>query len=155
MSPKDAVANIQYIIDRVHMYRQTFNMMRTKSPNLNVCHLVLHLSLSNLVRPGIKSRMEMSALLQLHLCNQQFYYLLRGVIFQIFDGMHSFEWNLMVQIGIHLPLLSCCKVICSLAPHIVACLTMKLLIISTIVLDLTGGKKPYIFHAIQTTFIKI
>ena len=36
------------------MHRQTFNMRRTKSQNLNVSRLVLRLSLSNPLKPGVK-----------------------------------------------------------------------------------------------------
>ena len=40
-------------------YRQTSNISRTKSQNLNVSRLVLQLSLPNPLKPGIKSRMKM------------------------------------------------------------------------------------------------
>ena len=40
-------------------YRQISNITRTKSQTLNVSCLVLHLSFSNPLKPGIKSRMEM------------------------------------------------------------------------------------------------
>ena len=40
-------------------YRKISNISRTKSPNLNVPHLVLHLYLPKLLMPGIKSRMKM------------------------------------------------------------------------------------------------
>ena len=43
----------------VMIYRETSNISRTKSQNLNVSHLVLHLSLSNPLKPGVKSRMNM------------------------------------------------------------------------------------------------
>ena len=54
-------------------YRQVSNIRRTKSLNLNVSCLVLQLSLHNLLKPGVKSRMKMQleqrrqAMLQLHL----------------------------------------------------------------------------------------
>ena len=60
------------------MHRQTYNMRRTKSQNLNVSHLVLQFSL---LKPGVKSRM-----LQLHLCDQQFSFLQRCVLYYIFNG---------------------------------------------------------------------
>ena len=41
------------------VYRKISNMIRTKSPNLNVSGLVLQLSLPNPVKPGVKSRMKM------------------------------------------------------------------------------------------------
>ena len=41
------------------MYRQTSNISRTKTQNLIVPCLVLQLSLSNPMKPGLKSRMKM------------------------------------------------------------------------------------------------
>ena len=61
-------------------YHQTSNISCTKSPNLNVFHLALQLSLSSPLKPGVKSWMKMwleqrrQAMLQLHLSDQQFYY---------------------------------------------------------------------------------
>ena len=58
-------------------YRQVSNIRCTKSQNLNVSRLVVQLSLSNPLKPGVKSRMKMSleqrrqAMLQLHLSDQQ------------------------------------------------------------------------------------
>ena len=40
-------------------YRKISNIRRTKCENLNVSHLVLQSSLSNLLKPGVKSRMKM------------------------------------------------------------------------------------------------
>ena len=40
-------------------YSQTSNLIPIKSQNLNVSRLVLHLSLSNPLKPGVKSRMDM------------------------------------------------------------------------------------------------
>ena len=40
-------------------YRKISYISRTKSPNLNVSRLVLQLSLPNLMKPGVKSRMTM------------------------------------------------------------------------------------------------
>ena len=40
-------------------YCKIFNISGTKSPNLNVSHLVLQLSLPNLMKPDVKSRMKM------------------------------------------------------------------------------------------------
>ena len=42
-----------------YKHRKISNIRRTKSPNLNVSSLVLQLSLSNSVKPGVKSRMKM------------------------------------------------------------------------------------------------
>ena len=40
-------------------YRQTCNISRTKSQNLDVSRLVLQVSLSNPLEPGVKSSMKM------------------------------------------------------------------------------------------------
>ena len=40
-------------IDQCTIYRQTFNIGRTKSEDLYVSRLVLQLSLSNLSKPGV------------------------------------------------------------------------------------------------------
>ena len=40
-------------------YCQTSNISHTKSQNSNVSHLILQLSLSNPLKPGVKSRMKM------------------------------------------------------------------------------------------------
>ena len=40
-------------------YRKTSSISRTKSQNLNVCHLVLQLSLPNPLKPNVKLRMKM------------------------------------------------------------------------------------------------
>ena len=63
------------------------NIRRTESPNLNVSRLALQLSLCNILKPGVRARMKMQleqrrqAMLQLHLSDQQFSYLLRCVIY--------------------------------------------------------------------------
>ena len=41
------------------VYRQIYNITRTKSQNLNVSRIVLQLSLPNLLKPCIKLRMNM------------------------------------------------------------------------------------------------
>ena len=41
--------------------RQTSNISHTKSQNLNASRLVLHLSLPNPLKPGVKSRMKIGA----------------------------------------------------------------------------------------------
>ena len=41
------------------VYRQTFNISRTKSQNLKLFRLVLQLSSPNHLKPRVKSRMEM------------------------------------------------------------------------------------------------
>ena len=40
-------------------YRQISNISRTKSPNLNASCRIFHLSLRNLLKPGVKWRMKM------------------------------------------------------------------------------------------------
>ena len=42
-----------------HEHRKVSNITRTKSQNLNDSRLVLQLSMSNLLKPGVKSRMKM------------------------------------------------------------------------------------------------
>ena len=68
--------------DKVQViYRKISNIRRTKSPNLNASRLVLQFSLPNPMKPGVKSRMKMQleqrrqAMLQLHLCDRQYYLL--------------------------------------------------------------------------------
>ena len=63
-------------------YRQMSDMSGTKSQNLNVSRLVLQLPLHNLLNLVAKS---WQAMLQLHLSDKQFYYLLRCVLHQRFD----------------------------------------------------------------------
>ena len=43
----------------VMTYRQTSNIRDTKFQNLDVSRLVLQLSLCNLLKPGVKTRMKM------------------------------------------------------------------------------------------------
>ena len=68
-------------------YRTISNIRRTKSPNLNVSHLVLKSALPNPLKPGVKSRMKMlleqrrQAMLQLHLSDRQFNCLLRCILY--------------------------------------------------------------------------
>ena len=71
----------------VSIYRKTSNTRRTKWHNLNDSRLVLQLSLPNPLKPLIMSRMKMQleqrrqAMLQLHLRDQQFYWLHRCVLY--------------------------------------------------------------------------
>ena len=66
-------------------YREISNISRTKSEDLNFPRLVMQLSLYNILKPGVKSRMKMQleqrrqAMFQLHLSDRQFYCLLRCV----------------------------------------------------------------------------
>ena len=43
----------------IDTYRQTFDIKRIKSRNLNVSRLVLKFTLLNPLKPGFKSRMKM------------------------------------------------------------------------------------------------
>ena len=58
-------------------YRQIPNISRTKSQKLHVSRLVVLLPLSNLLKPGVKSRMKMwleqrrQAMFQLHLSDKR------------------------------------------------------------------------------------
>ena len=45
--------------DKILTYRQTSNVTRTKSQNLNISRFVLQMSLPNPVKPGAKSKMKM------------------------------------------------------------------------------------------------
>ena len=42
-----------------HYYRKISKIRRNESPNINVSHLVLQLSLPNPMKPGVESRMKM------------------------------------------------------------------------------------------------
>ena len=46
-------------VEQATRTRQTSNIRRTKSPNLNVSRLVLQLSLRSLFKPGVKSQIKM------------------------------------------------------------------------------------------------
>ena len=71
----------------IYRYRQTSNIRRIKSQNLSVSRFVLRLSLPNPLKPGVKSQIEnetvveATALLQIHLSDQQFYCLLTRVLY--------------------------------------------------------------------------
>ena len=83
-------------------YRKISNIRCTKSPNLNVSLLVLQLSLSNPMKPGVKSRMKM---LQLHLSDRQFYCLLRCSYIRdlTVPFQHWTQWKLPVAYQDHWP----------------------------------------------------
>ena len=53
------IMDIHKSIMDIHNYRQVSNIRRTESQNLNVSCLVSQLSLCNLLKPGVKSRMKM------------------------------------------------------------------------------------------------
>ena len=49
----------QHVKNSREKYRKISNLRCPKSLNLNVSHLVLQLSLPNVLKPGVKSGMEM------------------------------------------------------------------------------------------------
>ena len=59
----------------LNAYRRVSNIRRTKSQHLNDSRNVLRLSLPNPLKPDVK------AMLQLHLSDRQFYYLIRRVLY--------------------------------------------------------------------------
>ena len=67
--------------------REISNIRRTKSQTVNDSHLVLKSSFANPLKPSVKSKMKMlleqrrQAMLQLHLSDRQFNYLLRCVLY--------------------------------------------------------------------------
>ena len=72
------IPNLAHVL-LVLNYRQTSKMRHTKSQNLNVFSLVLQLSLYNILKPGVKSRIQMwleqrrQVMLKLQLSIQQCY----------------------------------------------------------------------------------
>ena len=84
MEDLNGIVRMFYVIIYIYIIS---NIRRTKSSNLIVPRLVLQLSLPNTMKPGVRSRIEMwlehrlSALLQLHLSDRQFYCLLRCVLY--------------------------------------------------------------------------
>ena len=78
-------------MDSFETYRKTSNIRWTKSQNLYVSSIILQLSLTNPLKPDVKSRMKMKleqrrqAMLQLHLSDQQVYSLRRCDVTYIRD----------------------------------------------------------------------
>ena len=68
------------------IHRQVSNIRHSEFKILNVSRLGLQLSVRNILKPGVKPRMKMQleqrrqAMLQLHLSDQQFNYLLKCVL---------------------------------------------------------------------------
>ena len=68
------------------IHRQVSNIRHSEFKILNVSRLGLQLSVRNILKPGVKPRMKMQleqrrqAMLQLHLSDQQFNYLLKYVL---------------------------------------------------------------------------
>ena len=70
----------------IQSYRKASNIRRTKSQNLNASRLILQLYLPNPLKPGVKLRIKMleqrrQAMLQLHLSDQQFNFLLKCALY--------------------------------------------------------------------------
>ena len=84
------IANCRYYInvDESVENSQTSNIRSTKSPKINIFRLVLQSSLSNSLKPGVKSRIKMylEQRWQLHLSGQQFHCLRRCDLYQRFQG---------------------------------------------------------------------
>ena len=86
----------KYIRTKIMVYRQTSNISRTKSQNLNFSRLDLQSSLSNPLEPCFKSIMKMQleqrrqGILQLHLSDQEFHCLLRCALYQRFDRRYLY-----------------------------------------------------------------
>ena len=71
----------------VYMCRQIYYTRRTKYQHLNVPRLVLKWPWRNLLkRMKIQFEQRRQAMLQLHLRDEQVYYLLRCALYQVFDG---------------------------------------------------------------------
>ena len=84
-------------------YCQTYNIRCSKSPNLNVFHLTLQLSLPKLLKLGVKlkwwcgwSSTNRRWILQLHLHDEQFY-CLRCVLYSRFDGICILQLSLSLN----------------------------------------------------------
>ena len=78
------------LVQPLWSYRQFSNIRLTQSPNISVSRLVFLLSLPNPLKPRVKLRSKMrmllrmkrqQAMLQLHMSDQQFYCLLRRVLY--------------------------------------------------------------------------
>ena len=87
------------LLTQTDCYRKISNISCTKSENWNFSCLVIQLSLCNISKLGLKLRMKMlleqrQAILQLHLSDQQFYCLLRRVLYYRFDGIcfRTLQW---------------------------------------------------------------
>ena len=67
-------------------YRKISEIRHSKHQNLNKSRLILQLPLPNTLKPGVKSRMKMwlvqrrQAMLQLHLNDKQFHFLLKCIL---------------------------------------------------------------------------
>ena len=83
------ISYLQYVAN----YRKPYSIIRTKYQHLNASRLLLQLSLSKPLKPGVKSRMKMKleqrrqAMLQLYLSNQQVHCLLICGLFERFGNV--------------------------------------------------------------------
>ena len=89
-------------------YRKISDIRCAKSSNLIVSRLVLHLSLPNPLKPGVKSRLKMKfeqrwqAMLQLHLSDRQFCSLILQTwryLFIISDGWICGEIGMFINLA--------------------------------------------------------
>ena len=78
-------------------YCQVSNISRTESQNLLVSRLSLQLSLCNILKPGVKLRMRISALLQLRL-SDQFNCLLKCALYMRLEGIPYWDNGFMLQL---------------------------------------------------------
>ena len=91
---------------RVKQYRQTSNISRIISQNLNVSRPILQLSLPNPLKPGVKSIMKMfleqrrQAMLQLHMSDQQIHCLLMCDLYWRFDGKLLFLVQILISTAV-------------------------------------------------------
>ena len=81
------ISGLILVSDHISKYCQVFNIRLTKSQQFKDSHTVLRLSLPNLLKPDVKSRMKMQlelrrqAMLHLHLSDGQFYCLLMCALY--------------------------------------------------------------------------
>ena len=115
--------NIHESLTCTFNYIQISNISRTRSQNWNVSRLVLTLSMCNLWKPGVKSKMKMplgqrrQAVLQLHLSDQQFYCPLRCDLYKSFDGIISIDNTRHISLRL-LSKLCWCMHIYSISVHL-------------------------------------
>ena len=93
----------------LYEYCQISNIRCIKSQKFNASRLVLQLSLPNLLKPCVKSRMKIQleqrrrGILQLHLIDQLFNCLLKCLLYQRFDYKHfnRIAWRQIRDVTIH------------------------------------------------------
>ena len=94
-------SHVQMLLNTI--YRKISIVRRTKFQNSNDTCLVLYLSLPDPLKPGVQSRMKMwleqrrQAMPQLHLSDQQVYYLLRCALYSRFGGTSLDLWTRLMH----------------------------------------------------------